>query len=787
MPAPRTRPVRNIRLALIELERREVVSETLSFLAGGMLGELLGLSQGDASATPPAAARTGSADAGAPAAASPPPTLDLLARNWQPATPLDEPPATRSAAAPPDAGVTAATLHDPWADPLGNFVGFGASDDPVAPARHSPAAPGPQPPPTGAAVPSPVAFRAESAAAPGPQGASAGPMAAAAPIMVAPAGRAAARAAAAAPQATGSGGSLMMMDDTGGGGGAVKSETSLLIAPGDQEIEVTATVSVAEDHFRWQYDVRNLSYTGLDEGDPSTGDVAHFFVRSSVPGTANADNTLGWFDAIDAPTPYHDGTWNVVWGANDKSNLLPPGDSGSFSFTTPVCGIGHVNAEAGEADDNFEALGQVLGPVNSPNSVSATLDSYIPVNANNDNYDPGDEPEGENHPQWASVDGVEQPGIPYMRDFNWNTALTHPDSELRPVTISWSGTNGGTVAVKDLENGTGRLKFWSDAKKTSRVDTITVQGNSGSRAIYVEGVHESATVGDVSMQLTYTDGNGITVVWSQPVSVTPVVENMQVTPATQGTWQVPGQNVDFVNYKLAPNSPLPPADAIWIPTWFQGLKAAGDRVANDPSPYPGATFSARAFDVGVNMQFLQNVTGAVNGKNADVAGWVFMSDSGYAVENEVLPDHPLLDNLPNSGPFYALSGAARISELEELLLGKDTPSTGIPRVDIYKPDGSIDAGASIAATEAMLEKTLRIDVEDHFKLYYVVSYGDGSIYSVSSVTWRVNWFAEFDGTSPIIRDPFGVKADPYRPDNSDPWTAGPVANDVIRSDPYGWQ
>ena len=83
---------------------------------------------------------------------------------------------------------------------------------------------------------------------------------------------------------------------------------------------------------------------------------------------------------------------------------------------------------------------------------------------------------------------------------------------------------------------------------------------------------------------------------------------------------------------------------------------------------------------------------------------------------------------------------------------------------------------------------MRIDVEYHFTLYFVVSYtDDGSIYSVASVNWRVNWFAELDGTTPTIRDPFGVKADPYRRDNSDPWAARPLANDVIRSDPYGWQ
>jgi hypothetical protein len=158
--------------------------------------------------------------------------------------------------------------------------------------------------------------------------------------------------------------------------------------------------------------------------------VAHIFVRSSVPGTADAANTLGWFDAIDAPTPDHGdgGTWNVVWGANDKANLLPPGESGSFSFTTPVCGLGHVAAEAGEADDNFEALGQLLGPVATGNSVSATLDSFIPVNANDDNGS-----------AWAQVqmpDGrmVDQPGIP-RRTSTW-TGRTRGTSTTTPTPTS---------------------------------------------------------------------------------------------------------------------------------------------------------------------------------------------------------------------------------------------------------------------------------------------------------------------------------------------------------------
>jgi hypothetical protein len=726
------------------LEAYEGWETTNTLLFGSLLGAGLELPLTDLlaplTAGPPALVHSPAVDT-APATPALP-TLDLLARNWQPATPLDGRAPTRSAA-PPAAGTPAADRHDPWADPFGIFVGFGAGDDPATPAHHAPAAPTPQPPVTGAA-PSPVAFRAESAAAPGPQGASAGPMAAAAPIIIAPAGRAAARDAAPAPRSSGAGGSVMTMDDTGGGGGAVMSETALLVAPGDQEVEVMVTVSVAGDHFLWQYDLHNLSYVGLDESDPSTGDVAHFFVRSSMPGTTDAANTIGWFDSIDAPTPDHDGTWNVIWGANDKTNLLPPGESGTFTFTTPVCGIGHVNAEAGEADDNFEALGQVLGPVQTPNSVSATLDSYIPVNANNDN---GTLSDGS---LWKPVEinnvVVYDTGIPNVRDFDVDGPYqnNNADPQLVPMTITWSGANGGTISVNDVRYGTGELKFWSDAKKTSHMDSFPVQVNSGSKTIYVEGVHESLSVGDVSVELTYTDGNGVTVIWDGLETVTPVLDEFTATPAPN-----PNIYVDTLN-------PPPPGSVGLIAAKYD---AAGRLIQ------AGMTLRAHAFTPDLGIGFVQNVVDAENGANNGGPGFAYTTNprgtwypSLYYVPNPHLSPpltFPALDS-PSMDPLSQLT--------EDVMFEGDHWITTVDAPEIW-------AGHD----NNMLEL---IDFRLSFKTYVVATYNDGSLYPLAYTTWQVNFYAD-EWLPPIgvshILDPNGVTStETFTRSNEDPVTRGPT-------------
>jgi hypothetical protein len=531
------------------LEACEEWATTNTLLFGSLLGAGLELPLTDLLAPPPASPPTltssSTADT-APSTTAPPPALDLLALNGKPSTLLDEPPATHPAAT-PDASAPAVNLHDPGADPFGIFIGFGQSDDAVTPARHVPVTSDLQPPPTGVAVPSPVAFRAESAAAPAPAapGATAGPAAAAAPVMIAPIGRAAIRDGTAAPRSSGSGGGLMMMDDTGGGGpvGDPITETALLVAPGDQEVQVTATVTIYPDHFLWQYDVHNLSYVGLDETDPSTADVAHFIIHADVPDIADTANTLGWIDYTGVPT----------WAANDKNNLLPPGESGSFSFTTPICAIDHVGAEAGEADDNFEALGWVLGPVFNPVPMSLTMPGgqYVPVNANDDN---------------GSAIAYE---IPTTRDFNFGGPLpldtNDPnggrlkDPELQEVDVwvnNLAQLNGQFVLTTTQLGGPGQIRLWTDQSKSAEIPSgTTYTKDTLPTKFFVEGLNPTtatqtptgpAALPDNRIRLMYLGAGGFPIQFGTTavdVAVTPVVTEFLTWT---GTWGVITRNGKIV-------------------------------------------------------------------------------------------------------------------------------------------------------------------------------------------------------------------------------------------------
>jgi hypothetical protein len=373
-----TSPPPATRLTLVELERREVVSETLSFLAAGLIADGFGSAAAGDSSVQVAQATT-SPVADSPAA---PPLTDLLAPLVGQGDNADQPPA-----APPPATEQHAAADSSTA--FGPFVGvFGDSDTPAPPTRtveptpdHAPPHGGTGSPASGASAvgrPAPVSPPSTGTGSPA-RNDMAVPNTHPTPQPMAPRSpNATDRSPMSGISPQSSGGQMTLMDEEGGD--VVATSTDLLIAPIDQEIEVTTTVTLVDDHFQWQYDVTNLSYVGTGE-DPSDMNVARFVIDSGVTqvtDVADTANSLGWINHPDLPT----------WVTNDKNNLLAPGASGNFTFTTPMCAVGHVNAQAGQGDYLLYADGQVLGPV--PNFLTANVDTYIPVNANNDNYNPND-------------------------------------------------------------------------------------------------------------------------------------------------------------------------------------------------------------------------------------------------------------------------------------------------------------------------------------------------------------------------------------------------------------
>ncbi|HEY1378291.1 MAG TPA: hypothetical protein VGF55_15945 [Gemmataceae bacterium] len=234
------------------------------------------------------------------------------------------------------------------------------------------------------------------------------------------------------------------------------------------QAEVTSTATVFADHVLWEYRIKN------------TG--AYVSLRSFEPG-----NPGGLATAESHPSGW---TWyGYFWSISDTNAALLPGQEAYFSYTTSQFPIGRTWSSTSSEFYPFDrgATGLVLGP--GPGWLTATLNPYIPINANNDNYRPAmpNPPPGhadwvnENHPRWASVwtdnanigpGWITQPGIPDIRDFDVRN-LWQPDPELIPLTINWSG-NGGRIAVTSVSTGAGRLSFWEDRQKQSRFTGINV-------------------------------------------------------------------------------------------------------------------------------------------------------------------------------------------------------------------------------------------------------------------------------------------------------------------------
>ena len=69
-----------------------------------------------------------------------------------------------------------------------------------------------------------------------------------------------------------------------------------------------------------------------------------------------------------------------------------------------------------------------------------------------------------------------------------------------------------------------------------------------------------------------------------------------------------------------------------------------------------------------------------------------------------------------------------------------------------------------------------IDVRKVYRMYFAVSYADGSVYAVSNLDWTFNAWGDRSAVpvGPKLRDTRGVRLNSVRVhDNEDPWTAAP--------------
>jgi hypothetical protein len=149
-------------------------------------------------------------------------------------------------------------------------------------------------------------------------------------------------------------------------------------------------------------------------------------------------------------------------------------------------------------------------PLHLGGSVDLTGPSSVPVNADNDNG--------------SAVTN----GIPTQRDFNVSP-LTKADPDLLQATITAAGVAGGGTWQENLtQNGKGKISLWTDAKKSATF--TTPPAGNGSTTFYIEGTHESAAAGDVTLWFVYTVNNVSYPSATLTITVTPLIEEFTVSP-----------------------------------------------------------------------------------------------------------------------------------------------------------------------------------------------------------------------------------------------------------------
>jgi hypothetical protein len=560
----------------------------------------------------------------------------------------------------------------------------------------------------------------------------------------------------------------------------------------EEDVTVKAQVTVFADHALWEYWVTNISFDGFNGADNSAA-VGNFQILDYLALGTDMSNNMGW--TLQDPNEVGQ---VVIWTAEDGAPLLYPGQTAYFTLTTAVTGIAEIAAvyaaQANESGDGASPLGADRVPVPALPPVTVSVTDSIPINANNDNWGPGEYPPNDSRnlqSQWATG----QPNIPAVRDFD-TYDIWQDDPQLMQVVVTWP-VGQGNISLSVRSFGTGRISFWTDARKTNVFTNADLQAKSnvGRAAFYVEGDHESYPVNDLAIVVKWVNGDEDYIVPKVEV-VTPVVNFLSVIPGS-GQYPAAGQNINPKAWTPNP-APNPPT-----PSWNGGVWAreySGPGV--EARPAAGVVFGGSAIDSGVQMGFVQNLTGERNGRYGTAAGWVYLPGSGYGNRNTTLPNgvsFPLLDSNTANDPLYPSSPGEPRDDIDDpnrkatIYTGQDSPSTGAPTARVETLNGTLNENATNAATALMNAQTKSIDLQVSYRLFFVVSYpSDGSIYSVGYIDWKVSFYAVRDPATglPVVQDRTGLTSGEFVRLNYNPSTSGPFANDVEKdSDGYSsiWQ
>jgi hypothetical protein len=420
----------------------------------------------------------------------------------------------------------------------------------------------------------------------------------------------------------------------GSGGGPVSDPitmTTTLDMGGSQDVLVTSTATIYDDHILWQYQVTNESF----DGGSYVGVSGFWMFNVTHPGVdafSDLTNDQGWTGGDSAGGILSGAHW--IGSQDDTPEPVPIGGTANFSFTSPLCPIGWVGAKAGEGDLAGWADGQVLGPVLKIVNVDLQMPGvsadhkldrggYVPVNANDDN---------------GSTITNE---IPTKRDFDANPMprsdpnnansprIEDPDLVRVDINITPNLPAQGSYALSVTNSGAGQIKLWKERTRENRAEG-TYTGTAGANPlpdhVYVEGAEPSAALreSEISLVYLYYNPSPLHIEYGADrvkVTVTPVIENLSV--------DVSKGKVEFLG---DPNNQNAPRSGQF-----------GMILSNNPGPIdpdkPGAELKAKVVWNGMpqgesDLVFVQNFTDYWNGAPA---GWVMTAQAIQQLQGQLRP------------------------------------------------------------------------------------------------------------------------------------------------------
>jgi hypothetical protein len=500
-----------------------------------------------------------------------------------------------------------------------------------------------------------------------------------------------------------------------------------------------------------------------------------------------ADDLGGWPGDGFGDDPLNNSEHRRVRLSNDSLSLSGAGDVAAQQAAMPpnaastpashnqnsLTTTNHQSSQSQSLQLQFSATQHEVRIVpqasNNPGSINMGT-VYVPINANNDNWRNGDPAL-----RWKKINVggvmVDQPGIPLTRDYYAQNYGYDPQL----IGITWLSGPSGLSAASVSYSGEGRVKLWMDNIKFSGVpmaEGSTFETPTDADCIvYIEGLHESSSVGDVTVTITVPPSGlpgdaGATYSWT--VTVTPVINTFYVsTPVLQDGEQL----INFMT-----------RDEMGNLIGAGGLKA--QVLKNGGGVENSATFYAEVVDDGAEAVFVQNVS-VYNGPaaNGSDAGWVYQPwalDGNFrrATNKNLLPDpnpdltssvtfsNPGLDAGAAPSIFYRTAqGTSDVFNHVRMLRDYDSRQTSAPGAGTPLWSANVDAQS--------------VDVKLEYKLYLGVKFNDDSFYPVAHVPWSVNFFANGwqAGKGPMnIVYPNGVVPGDMQLSHDEPRTNRPTYN-----------